>query len=313
MSLSGTLNTVTAGLQVTQAALQIVGGNVANAQTPGYVRKTLDQVTTAAGQNLSVRSAAIDRSLDALVQSQLRSATSGGAYADKLSDMYQQLQTLYGAPGSGTGIDTLYNNFTTALQALGTSPDSFSAQSSAVNSAQLLAQQLNSLSNNIQSMRSAAEQGISADVASANSALQDIAKVNQQISTANADDPTTSVLLDQRDSKGLFRQLRSQCQISSGARPVDAPAQNEYVESLRTQDNFDFWECRCRIMRDADVPNSPRTLQVLKRRQLHLPVEEIVDLDKIDPRVLQQLKGMIDLVTARLRSAGPDLGSQKRA
>jgi flagellar hook-associated protein 1 FlgK len=199
MSLSGTLNTVTAGLQVTQQALQIVGGNVANAQTPGYVRKTLDQITTAAGANISVRTAAIDRSLDALVQSQLRSATSGGAYADKLSDMYQQLQTLYGAPGSGTGIDTLYNNFTTALQALGTSPDSFSAQSSAVNSAQLLAQQLNSLSNNIQGMRSAAEQGIAADVASANSALQDIAKVNQQISTANPSDPTTSVLLDQRD------------------------------------------------------------------------------------------------------------------
>ena len=49
MSLTGALNTVQAGLQVTQSALQLVGANVANAQTPGYVRKTLDQIPTAAG------------------------------------------------------------------------------------------------------------------------------------------------------------------------------------------------------------------------------------------------------------------------
>src|SRR5215468_7996319 len=100
MSLTGTLNTVQSGLQVTQAALQIVGANVANAQTPGYVRKTLTQETTAAGTTISVRSAAIDRELDLLVQSQLRQATSGGSFADKLSTLYQQLQTLYGAPGA---------------------------------------------------------------------------------------------------------------------------------------------------------------------------------------------------------------------
>lgn len=199
MSLTGTLNTVQAGLQVTQAALQIVGANVANAQTPGYVRKTLVQQTTAAGNSISVRSASIDRELDSLVQAQLRQATSGGSYADKLSTLYQQLQTLFGAPGAANGIDTLYNNFTTALQNLAVSPSSYSAQSSAINSAQLLAQQLNSMSNNIQGMRVAAEQGIAADVQTANTDLQQIAAINQQISTANPDDPTTATLLDQRD------------------------------------------------------------------------------------------------------------------
>jgi len=118
MSLTGTLNTVQAGLQVTQAALGIVGANVSNAQTPGYVRKTLTQETTAAGTSISVRTASIDRELDTLVQSQLRQASSGGSYADKLDSLYQQLQTLYGAPGAATSLDTVYNNFTTALQDL---------------------------------------------------------------------------------------------------------------------------------------------------------------------------------------------------
>ncbi len=199
MSLTGTLNTINAGLQVTQSALQIVGANVANAQTPGYVRKTLDQVSTAAGSSISVRAGEIQRQLDTLIQTQLRTASAGGSYADKLSDLYGQLQTLYGAPGSGTGLDTLFNNFTTALQALGASPSSFSAQTSVVNVGQQLAQQLNSLSSNIQGMRSAAEQGIAADVQTANTDLQQIATINQQISTANATDPTTANLLDQRD------------------------------------------------------------------------------------------------------------------
>jgi flagellar hook-associated protein 1 len=200
MSLTGTLNTVQAGLQVTQAALGIVGANVSNAQTPGYVRKTLTQETTAAGTSISVRTAAIDRELDTLVQSQLRQASSGGSYADKLDSLYQQLQTLYGAPGAATSLDTVYNNFTTALQDLSVSPSSGSAQSSAVNAAQLLAKQLNAISSNIQSMRTAAEQGIAADVQAANQALQEIAKLNLQVSTAVANDPTTATLLDQRDA-----------------------------------------------------------------------------------------------------------------
>ena len=97
------------------------------------------------------------------------------------------------------GLDSLLNNFISALQNVAASPNAFAAQSNAVNSAQLLAQQLNSLSNNIQSMRGAAEQSVAADVQAANNALQQIAAINQQVSTANSNDLTTTALLDQRD------------------------------------------------------------------------------------------------------------------
>jgi flagellar hook-associated protein 1 len=199
MSLTGTLNTTMSGLQVAQQALQIVGSNVANAQTAGYVRKTLEQVSVAGGDGISVRTASINRSLDSIIQTQLRHESSGGAYTDKLNELYKQLQTIYGTPGSSTAVDTLFSSFTSALQTLGGSPSSSSAQSGAVNSARLLAQQLNSLSNNIQGMRTAAEQGISADVVAANNCLKQIAEINKQISTATTADPTTATLLDQRD------------------------------------------------------------------------------------------------------------------
>jgi flagellar hook-associated protein 1 FlgK len=200
MSLTQVLNTASAGLQVTQQALGVVGANVANAQTPGYVRKSLVEITTAAGNSISVRAAGISRELDQLIQTQLRTETSGGSYADTLSKIYGQLQTLYGAPGSSSGLDTLFNAFTTALQSLSASPSSSSAQSTALNAAQQLANQLNVLSAGVQSLRTAAEQGLSADVQAANNALQQIAAINQQVATAGPNDATAATLMDQRDA-----------------------------------------------------------------------------------------------------------------
>ena len=199
MSLTQALNTAMAGLQVTQTGLSVVAGNVANVNTPDYVRKTTAQIETAAGNVVSVRVAAINRELDKLLQTQLRMETSGGAYADTLSQLYQQLQTVYGTPGSSIGLDALFNNFTTALQGLVATPNSVSARSAAVNAAQVLAQQLNTMSAGIQTMRSAAEQGIAADVEVANNALQHIAEINQQVASASPNDAAAAALMDQRD------------------------------------------------------------------------------------------------------------------
>jgi flagellar hook-associated protein 1 len=199
MSLTEALNTATAGLQVTQAGLSVIAGNVANAQTPGYVDKTLTQVETAAGTSLSVRSGSINRQLDQLIQSQLRTQASGGSYADTLSQLYGQLQNVYGTPGSSSGLDTLFNNFTAALQGLQSNPSSFSSQSTAVNAAQAVAQQLNSMSSSIQQLRGSTEQGISTDVQAANTALQQIATINQQVTTATPSDASAAALMDQRD------------------------------------------------------------------------------------------------------------------
>jgi flagellar hook-associated protein 1 FlgK len=197
MSLTQALNTAMAGLQVTQKGLSIVAGNVANVQTPDYVRKTLDQIETANGVSISVRAMAINRQLDQFIQTQVRTETSGGAYADTLSQLFDQLQNIYGAPGSSIGVDALFNNFTTALQGLLATPSSSSAQNNA-SMRRAFAQQLNAMSSSIQTLRSSAEQGIRPDVDTANSAPEQIAR-----STASCiDEPgdaTGPALMDQRD------------------------------------------------------------------------------------------------------------------
>jgi flagellar hook-associated protein 1 len=200
MSLTQALTSALAGLQVTQSGLSVVAGNVANVQTPDYVRKTLTQVETGTGNSISVFAAGINRELDQLIQMQLRTEVSGGAYADVVDQIYQQLQSVYGTPGSSLGLDSLLSKFTNSLQSLMASPADVSAQNIAVNAARVLTQQLNSMSNSVQTLRSAAEQGIAADVQTANDALQHIADINQRIGASTTLDATSAAMLDQRDA-----------------------------------------------------------------------------------------------------------------
>ncbi|HVZ54352.1 MAG TPA: flagellar hook-associated protein FlgK [Pseudolabrys sp.] len=201
MGLSQALASAISGLKANQAGLALVAANVANADTPGYVRKTVNQVATG-GNNagIGVRVTAIQRELDQYVQRQLRVENAGASYADTLSQSYDRLQQIYGTPGSDNAIETIYNNFTNALQALSASPDDPAAQSGVVSTGQLLAQQLNQMSDSIQGLRSDAELGISDSVTKANEAMSQIATLNQRIAASPSNDSALATLLDQRDS-----------------------------------------------------------------------------------------------------------------
>lgn len=200
MSVTQALNTAAAGLRTAQAGLSIVAANVANAQTPGYTRKTLQTQTTAAGGDLvSVRIANVSRELDQYLQKQLRTESSGGAYADLKAQIYQRLQQIYGDPNSASSLETVFSDFTTAVQALVTSPSDSSARINVLNTAEVLAQQLQNLTADIQSLRSATEQGIAGSVEAANNILQGLAGVNGQLRTSHVNDAAKANLLDQRD------------------------------------------------------------------------------------------------------------------
>jgi len=200
MSVNQALSAALAGVNATQQALSVVAGNVANANTTGYVEEGVNQVETAVdGQTgTSVDISGINRNLNTLLQSQLRTETSGGAYADTAAQLYQQLQQVYGTPGSSSSFDAIFNNFTSALQTLSTSPSSYSAQSGVISAAQAVAQNLNSMTGSIQQLRGQAEAGIASAVQTANTAIQQIAQINQQL-VAAPPDSSTATLEDQRD------------------------------------------------------------------------------------------------------------------
>src|SRR5262245_6447610 len=135
MGLTTALSSALSGLQATQQGMSLVADNVANANTPGYIRKTLLQQNSFAG-GTGVQVLGISRELDLLVQKQLRAEVAGGNYASTINDFYTRLNQTFGTPGGNDALDTLFNNFTSSLNALTASPDSIAAQGQVLNQAQ---------------------------------------------------------------------------------------------------------------------------------------------------------------------------------
>ena len=216
MGLSSALATAMSGLRANQAALSIVSSNVANAQTPGYVTENVNQVELASGGvGSGVQVTGVNRQLDLYVQSQLRTETSGSGYADQMSNILGQLQSVYGTPGGTGTLETSFSNFTTAMQALSTNSGSQSAQTAVLTAAQSLTSELNQTTQGIQSLRTNVQQDIGTSVTQANTDLTQIATINVQLQGLSPTDPAAATLEDQRDS--AITQLSSLMDIKAVA------------------------------------------------------------------------------------------------
>jgi flagellar hook-associated protein 1 len=201
MGLSSALATAMSGLRANQAALAITSGNIANAQTPGYVAETANQLELSTGTGgTTVQVNGATRDLDLFVQKQLRTETGGEGFADQTSNILGQLQSLYGTPGGTGTLETALNSFTSALQALSTNSSGLSTETTALGAAQTLAQTLNTTSQGIQTLRSNVEQDIGSSVTEANTDLNQIAAINAQLQGLSANDPSAATLEDQRDT-----------------------------------------------------------------------------------------------------------------
>jgi flagellar hook-associated protein 1 FlgK len=201
MGLGQALTSAGTGLRATQSALSLIAGNIANAETPGYVKKTSTLVASAAGNlTIGVRISSVNRELDQYLQRQIRTETSGGNYASTRADYYSRLQDVFGQPGAANALESVFNDFSSATQSLATSPDSAAARYGVLTTAQTLAQHLNGMTADIQGLRSDAEAGLGDAVQQANDAMRQIASINLQLGQANVEDATTAVLRDTRDA-----------------------------------------------------------------------------------------------------------------
>ena len=208
MSGSSVLGIALAGLNVTRTGLEVVAENIANADSPGYTRKSVDQEAMAAnGQNSGVLIRNVERDIDILIQRQLRGELSGQGYTSTLARYLDQLDTLFGQPGSVNAPDTIYNGFQSSIQALSTSPDSFAAREQVINDAQVLAQSLNQMTAEIQRMRQIAEASIGDAVDRVNGLLQGLADINQEIIAAHSQQGPQQLTFDERslfDANALY-------------------------------------------------------------------------------------------------------------
>ncbi|OEZ84193.1 flagellar hook-associated protein 1 [Janthinobacterium sp. HH104] len=195
-----------------QAALNAASQNIANLQTAGYTRQGV--LLSSLGAGVGVRSAgngvevsALLRFADAYKSQQMWRAASDQGARSQTQPYLTQLERVMGDDASSisNGID----GFFAALNASAVDPTSTPLRQQIVTSADAMAQRFNSISTVMGNQLLSLQQQRAAIVPQANTALANIAALNQRISTSTAAGTNVSSLMDARDQliDGLAAQM----------------------------------------------------------------------------------------------------------
>ena len=189
------LNSALAGLDVTKARIDLISQNIANAQTPGYTDKTVNQTTGTLGQ---VVMGPVQRNVSEQLQQSLNDTTGTVNQLQTSVTLLSQIETSFGTPSADSSLASAVTNLQNAFQDLSVNPEQATLFNSVLDQAGALARNLNSLSQTVQNTNASATQQIQQAVTNVNTALQSVDSINKQIVADGALGDTTN-LQDQRD------------------------------------------------------------------------------------------------------------------
>jgi flagellar hook-associated protein 1 FlgK len=192
-------------LQAYQTALAVTSNNIANANTPGYAKESIDltaavpQTDGSAPIGAGVQVASINRAFSQLAENQLNTSQSSLGQLNSLQNYTGQIDNIVGT--SAGGLSTALQNYYNAWSTVANDPTSTAARQALLSQAQSVASAFASTNTQLQGLNSSVNQGIQQDVTQINSIGTSIAALNQQIvtATANAGGQPPNDLIDQRD------------------------------------------------------------------------------------------------------------------
>ena len=205
MSLSIALQTATSGLMAAQTGLRTVSDNIANVNTPGYVRKAVDQQQlTVNGVGMGVQVTGIRRVTDQYLQlASLTASSDSGRYA-AFSQYLDNAQSLFGDPSTSGSffnrLDKAYSAFASAAN----DPTNVLLRGQAVSTVQDFVNEAGRINTQLDQLGQTVDTRIVSDVDQANSLLAQISKLNSDISRAKV------VQADASGSENMQSQLLDQ-------------------------------------------------------------------------------------------------------
>ena len=198
MSLDLALGIARSGLAAVQRSLAQASQNLANAQTPGYVRKTVEQRSlVVADMPAGLRSGDTQRVVDLALLGRLDQSRGAAAAAAVREDLLSRIEQAHGATADGATLGDAVAALSTAFTALRGAPADAGQQRAALAAAGTVASRLNDVAAAIGAARQDAQDGIVAEIAAANAALRQIAGLTVQIKSGTGGDQAG--LEDQRD------------------------------------------------------------------------------------------------------------------
>ena len=214
--MSGTfssLSTALSALRYNRVAMDVASGNVANAGTDGYARRTVIGQATGApaapamwsrweGAGDGVEASRVDRMVDPLLDARSRTEHATSSYLDTRAASLLRFETTLGEPGDN-GIAAALADFKTGWHDVANNPGDPAARTQLLGRAATLqaaiAQQASSVATEWSDQRTR----LSALVDQVNQTAGDLASLNQALRVANLAGTDANTLLDQRDQLTL--------------------------------------------------------------------------------------------------------------
>jgi flagellar hook-associated protein 1 FlgK len=189
MSLFGSIQMAGNTLQAMQIGLHVVGNNIANANTPGYVRERVIY-KPAPVQNignltlgLGVEIAGIVQSVDKFVEGRLRDAGSERASAEIQEKVYSDLELALGEL-TDTDISTSLSKFFGGISEITRTPEDIAVRNLAIGNGVTLTQRINSLERRVRTLYQDFSTRVGDIAGEINTLTEQIRRLNLQIVTA---------------------------------------------------------------------------------------------------------------------------------
>jgi flagellar hook-associated protein 1 len=241
MALGSSLQIGRSGLLASQAALEVVGNNLANVATPGYHRQTVHLAPVGAQQieaglwvGRGVQVQQIVREIDHALEGRLRNALSDQSGSHLTAGILAQIEALEDAlrvdeaTGSRSNLAGRMEAFFAAWEQLQGRVNDPAFRTPVINEGANIAATLHELRQGLGALRDQLEAGLDHDVATVNDLLDRIERLNNQIARESGGDPNGApTLRDQRDQ--LLAELSQYMRIST--REVDSKV-DIYVGSV---------------------------------------------------------------------------------
>ena len=222
------LQTALSGLEAAQAAITTTGENIANANTAGYTRQTVQTAATTPltipGQGggtqvgTGVTITDISRIRNQFLDVQYRAQNSATSNANSNASELGQVQTAM-TDSSSSGLQGVMSQFWSAWNALGATQNAATLQG-VVGAGQTLATTFNAVAQQMQTVQSQASQQYASLTGANGQVAQDaqkIATLNAQISQAQQAGISPNTLMDQRDSALDDLSGLAQISVSTGS------------------------------------------------------------------------------------------------
>jgi flagellar hook-associated protein 1 len=202
--LNNLLNVARDALTAQSYGLNVTGQNIANASTPGYVRRVAVLETQNLGTQSGggVRAAGLDRVTNDFIERRENQATGTASAASTRDQTLASIEALFN-DGAGTGLGSALNDVFASFSALATNPNDTTTRANVLAAAGAFVDRANQTGNTLSQMQIDLKQQADDTVSQVNQRAQEIAKLDMQIAQATMQGDDASDLKDQRTQKIL--------------------------------------------------------------------------------------------------------------